>query len=573
MNWTIGRKIGAAFTVAVLLLALIGLLAYDSATKLIDAARWVENTHRGINGVEVIMSTLKDVESGQRGYLLTGDERQLASSADARQQIARRLQEVRDVSVSKVNLERMAAMEPVIATRLDALDSIVELRRTQGFPAALDAFERDGQRTMDDLRRLATDIRSEQDRLLLERDKVEEQRVERLHSTVLVAIPIATLFLVAIGLALTRSIAEPAAMLAKSADRIAKGDVHASLPSGERSDEIGVLVRAFAQMQRRLAEVIGAAQRIAKGNLVAEVRPLSDEDELGQAFSHMRDTLRESTMQLQEVVAVLSSSASEILAATTQVAAGASETATAVAETTTTVEEVKQTAQVSNQKARLMAENTDRATQIAVSARRAVEHSIGAMRAIQAQMGSIAETVVRLSEQSQAIGDIVATVADLADQSNLLAVNAAIEAARAGEQGRGFAVVAQEVRSLADQSKQATASVRTILADVQKAIGTAVMATEQGAKTVEGSAQQSEEASIAIRTFAEAVETGSQAALQISASGQQQAIGMDQIAAAMESIKQASLQNVSGTRQAETAARSLHDLGLRVRDLVARFEV
>ena len=102
------------------------------------------------------------------------------------------------------------------------------------------------------------------------------------------------------------------------------------------------------------------------------------------------------------------------------------------------------------------------------------------MNHIREQMESIADSVVRLSEQGQAISEIIATVNDIAEESNLLAVNAAIEATRAGEFGKGFAVVAQEVKSLAEQSRQATAQVRTILMEVQKATSAAVMATEQG---------------------------------------------------------------------------------------------
>ncbi len=105
---------------------------------------------------------------------------------------------------------------------------------------------------------------------------------------------------------------------------------------------------------------------------------------------------------------------------------------------------------------------------------------MGGMNRIREQMEGIAESIVRLSEQSQAIGEIIATVNDLAEQSNLLAVNAAIEAAQAGEQGKGFAVVAQEVRSLAEQSKQATAQVRGILSDIQKATSAAVHGDRTG---------------------------------------------------------------------------------------------
>jgi methyl-accepting chemotaxis protein len=185
-------------------------------------------------------------------------------------------------------------------------------------------------------------------------------------------------------------------------------------------------------------------------------------------------------------------------------------------------------------------------------------------------MESIARTVVRLSEQSQSIGEIIATVNDLAEQSNLLAVNAAIEAARAGEQGKGFAVVAQEVKSLAAQSRQATAQVRTILGEIQKATTAAVLATEQGHKTVETGVALSGEAGESIRQLSESIGEAAQAATQIAASSQQQMVGMDQVGIAIDAIRQASLQNVAGTKQAEVAAQNLHTLGRRLSSLIER---
>jgi methyl-accepting chemotaxis protein len=274
------------------------------------------------------------------------------------------------------------------------------------------------------------------------------------------------------------------------------------------------------------------------------------------------------TRQLRESVTQLSSSAAEILATTTQVASGAAETATAVSETTATVEEVKQTAQVASQKAKYVSESAQKVAQVSLAGRKSVEDAIAGMHRIQEQMESIAESIVRLSEQSQAIGEIIATVNDLAEQSNLLAVNAAIEATRAGEQGKGFAVVAQEVKSLAEQSKQATAQVRTILGDIQKATSAAVLATEQGNKAVEAGVKQTGETGESIRLLAESITEAAQAATQIAASSQQQMVGMDQVALAMENIKQASVQNVAGTKQAEVAAQGLHELGVKLGDLI-----
>jgi methyl-accepting chemotaxis protein len=329
-------------------------------------------------------------------------------------------------------------------------------------------------------------------------------------------------------------IATPMQEISRTAEKIAAGDLTVNVAAEDRADEVGTLTRTFGKM-----------------------------------VENMRDVNRE----IQESVGVLASSASEILSSTTEVAASVTETASAVSEATTTVEEVKQTAQVSSQKARYVSEAAQKAVQISQAGNKAVDETVEKMNRIRQQMESVAESIVRLSEQSQAIGEIIQTVNDLAEQSNLLAVNASIEAAKAGEHGKGFAVVAQEVKSLAEQSKQATAQVRSILNDIQKATSAAVLATEQGSKTVEEGVRQSAQSGESIRALATSITEAAQAATQIAASSQQQLIGMEQVIAAMNSIKLASEQNVSGTKQTENAAHNIHELGQKLKQLVARYKV
>lgn len=274
------------------------------------------------------------------------------------------------------------------------------------------------------------------------------------------------------------------------------------------------------------------------------------------------------TRQLRESIAQLASSSAEIFSTTSQVASAAAETAAAVSETTATVEEVKQTALATSQKAKYVSDSAQKASNISEAGRKSVEEVISGMNRIQEQMESIAESIMQLSEQGYAIGEIIATVNDLAEQTNLLAVNAAIEAARAGEQGKSFGVVAREIRSLADQSRQATAQVRTILGDIQKATNAAVLATEQGNKVVEAGVRQSTETGEAIRLLSTSISEAAQAAIQIAASSKQQMVGMDQVAMAMTNIHQASEQNVAGTRQAESAAQGLYEMGNKLSVLV-----
>ena len=325
-----------------------------------------------------------------------------------------------------------------------------------------------------------------------------------------------------------------------------------------------------------LYQAVTVAERVAGGDLTVAVPMIASRDELGsllQTFQRMVTNLRSQTLEIQEGVNVLAASAGEILASTSQVASSAAETASAVNETTVTVEEVKQTTLVTSQKARQVSDSAQKSLQVSHHGKKSVDDAVQGMSRIREQMETIAESIVSLSEQSQAIGEIIATVNDLAEQSNLLAVNAAIEAAKAGEHGKGFAVVAQEVRSLAEQSKQATAQVRTILNDIQKATNAAVMATEQGSKAVEAGQKQSIEAGDAIRLLADSITESANASTQIAASSQQQMVGMDQVALAMENIKEASTLSVTGTQQAEQSAQNLHELGQKLKRLVEQFKL
>src|SRR6266571_582564 len=184
-------------------------------------------------------------------------------------------------------------------------------------------------------------------------------------------------------------------------------------------------------------------------------------------------------------------------------------------------------------------------------------------------MAALAERIIGLSEQGQAIGEIIATVNELGDQSNLLAVNAAIEAAKAGEAGKGFAVVAAEVKALAEQSKQATTQVRGILGEIQRATQAAVIATEQGVKAADAGEKVAQGAGESIRILAQSVHEASQVAQQILVSTQQQVVGIDQIAIAIENIQHVSTQNMVATRQVERAAQDLNELSQQLQALVA----
>jgi len=372
---------------------------------------------------------------------------------------------------------------------------------------------------------------------------------------------------------LNRLIARPLQDISRVAEQISSGDLVVAVAMKERGDEVGALAQAVSRMIQYLKEMAAVADSLASRDFSVTVNPRSEKDMLGKAFAAMVTNIRELAKEVRGGVEVLAAAAGEIAAATAEISSSAAESSAAVNETTATVSEANQAAQLSTQKARVVAESAQKTDQIAQSGKKSMADVIEGMNQIRTQIESIAGSVLRLSEHSQAIGEINDAVNDLAEQSNLLAVNAAIEAARAGEQGKGFAVVAQEIRNLAEQSKQATGRIKGILTDIQKAMNAAVLATEQGTKSVEAGVKQSAVAGESIRTLADSIAESAQAAMQILASTQQQLVGMDQIVQAMESIKQASNQNLSAAQQTETAAHNLHGVGSKLKELAESYKV
>jgi methyl-accepting chemotaxis protein len=356
-------------------------------------------------------------------------------------------------------------------------------------------------------------------------------------------ITIGTVFV--LSFRLRRIVTAPILALANVAKFVTEKKDYSARAQAQSQDEVGALTAAFNQM---LGEIEMRQSSLQKANR----------------------SLQEQASEIAESIHVLTSSSQEILSTSMELAAGAAQTATSIRETTAVMDGVRQTTQATNESAKVVAQGAQTVVEISMSGKESVAKTIHGMEHIQHQVGAIAESMVRLSEQTQAIGQILATVDDLAAQSNLLAINASIEAAKAGEHGKGFMVVAQEVRNLAEQSKQATGQVRNILGDIQKATTSAVMATEQGSKAVESGVKLSGQSGTTIESLSRSVTEAAQAALRIANSSQQQLAGTDQVASAMTSIEQTSTQNAISAKQLETAARNLKGLGEKLKQFLEK---
>jgi methyl-accepting chemotaxis protein len=333
-------------------------------------------------------------------------------------------------------------------------------------------------------------------------------------------------------------------------------------------------------VQATVARYMDYMAQVAQGHLAEKVavdaQGETDQDPLvvlGHQLNQTTSGLRQMSANVRETVTSLRSAATEILATMGQQVTSASEQSVAISQATTTVDEVKVIVDRSVDRAQKMADAAHRTVEISIAGQQAMKDAIESMGRIRQQVELIAENILVLSEQTQQIGEIITTVNDLAAQSNMLALNAAVEAARAGEQGKGFAIVAQEVRRLADQSRNATAEVKSILEEIQRATNSTVMVTEEGVKGTDEGMHLAAQAREAIQQLATVIDESAQTASQLVAGGRQQTTGMEQISQAMQHIRRTTTEGLASTRQTEKAAQDLDQLARRLGGAVEQYRL
>jgi methyl-accepting chemotaxis protein len=272
--------------------------------------------------------------------------------------------------------------------------------------------------------------------------------------------------------------------------------------------------------------------------------------------------------KIAAIVNAVVSSSTEIAATVDQQERVTTQQATSVNQTTTTMDELNVSSRQAAEQAELATSGARQALTLAESGTQTVDRTLDGMASLKDKVEAIASQIGHLSEQTNQIGNITNLVTDLANQTNMLALNAAVEAVRAGDQGKGFAVVASEIRKLADQSKKSAEKINTLIADIQTAINTTVIVTDEGTKTVEDGVKIAQETASAFSGVTDAVNHVFLNSQQISLSAKQQAIAIQQVVDAMNALNLAARETASGISQTKVSTQQLNDAAQNLQAIV-----
>ncbi len=335
----------------------------------------------------------------------------------------------------------------------------------------------------------------------------------------------------------------------------------------------GILTsRAISLPIRRLG---ADAEQVATGDLgvVVDVDSHDEVGQLAQSFEKMINSLREMIGTLADSSSQISNSSGEMRSNAEKMASGAEEVAVQAITVATASEEMSATSGDIAQNCQLAAESAQRANNAAEQGGVVVEKSIAVMHRIAERVQSSASTVEALGKRSDEIGAIVGTIEDIADQTNLLALNAAIEAARAGEQGRGFAVVADEVRALAERTTKATREIGLMIKAIQGETKTAVAAMEEGVAEVEQGTEEAARSGEALRNIQDEINALHLQVQQIATAAEEQTATTSEISNNIHQITNVAQNTVDGARSTATAAQHLSRLAEELQRVVGQFKL
>jgi methyl-accepting chemotaxis protein len=518
-------------------------LTFIQFNRNIENNKWTNHTHEVISEVENILIALVNIETGQRGYLLAGEDSFLdplkqgeqdfkaafekikAKTSDNEKQQARLERLVRDYQTWKTGVVDVEiAKRREVAVSSGSMDDIVTMMR-----------EAKGKMGMDAMRLILSDIRQEESNLLKVRAEAEAQSKDTTSATLIISMLVATVVGIVVSIYFSRNLirqlgAEPE-IAAKLAQDISRGELNTDLR--ESDSPSGSIMAAMLQMAKQLKTIVSGIQTT------------SDQlkDTSRQLATSSEKSIRELRVQKEETEQV----------------------ATAMNEMTATVSEVARNAQFASESTKTVDHRVDEGGKL-------VGNSVKSVLDLHHEIEGTAAVITQLSLESKEIGKVLDVIRSIAEQTNLLALNAAIEAARAGEQGRGFAVVADEVRTLASRTHMSTEEIRGMIERLQTGVANAVTTMERSRVEAQQTVSFTKETDTILGVIKRSVSEVNDLNIQIATAAEQQSHVAEEINRNVIRINEVTDITVTAISQVERCSGELMSVSADLQEKISYFK-
>jgi methyl-accepting chemotaxis protein len=511
-NLSIGRRLGLSFAGVIAIYLMVAGVTLYSAKKLEQAQGWNAHTHDVLAEASDMLIGMINMETGARGYLLSGAEPSLEPWVGGTASFEKAWDKAKQLtSDNPTQQQRLADMKARHLEFKAVGEHNIQLRRavtagSQPMAALIDEFGKSKDKTaMDAFRGLqAAFAKAEYDLLAVRAAEADSLRAFN-QNTVIGGTLLAIALAVWLGYLATRAIAQPISQALGVAQAVAEGNLCSQFEANS-TNEIGKLLGALRNMQESLVRVVTSVRQGSENVATASAQIASGNHDLSSRTESQASALQETAASMEELSA-----------------------------------QVKQNADSARQ-----------ANQLAMSA------STVAVKGGEV-VSQVVETMKGINDSSRKISDIISVIDGIAFQTNILALNAAVEAARAGEQGRGFAVVASEVRSLAGRSADAAKEIKSL-------ISASVERVEHGTSLVD-------EAGVTMTEVVSSIKRVTDIMGEISAASNEQAAGVSEVGAAVSQMDQATQQNAALVEEMAAAASSLRTQAQDLVQVVAVFNV
>ncbi|MFC7518386.1 methyl-accepting chemotaxis protein [Herbaspirillum sp. GCM10030257] len=581
---SIQKKLYAGFGAIVILLLALLMTMYNNFNKLTEANSWDRHTLQLLlksNGLE---ASLLDIQAGYRGYLLTANEKFLQGIGEKEREVQLYLQQVKALSADNpVQHERLKKIEPLISDWMGGVvrPNIAKRRDMANTSNSIDQVARDpvitaGFNHIASVHDILADFNAEENRLLTERAANADE--QRRNSMLLLVVGGLTSVLAALLIAVTlaRSILRPLTNLTSAVQAIAKGNqsARAEIISmddlGKVTAQFNVMAdtiqenqareqQATNELRSKVDSLLEVVSRAARGDLTGRVTVSGNDaiGQLGDGLARMFGNLRALLDRVQKAGIQVATSTTEIAASARQ------QESTGVEQAQTSIEVLSTTKEISANTAQLL-KAMEEVNQVADDTTMATTDAVGNLRRMDLTMQrmvnateSINGKLAALSEKASNINAVLTTITKVADQTNILSLNAAIEAEKAGEAGRGFSVVATEIRRLADQTSVATWDIEQMLKEMQSAVSASVMGMDKFSEEIRRSVEETQQVSDTLGSVIEQVQKLPPRFDMVLEGMQSQAIGASQITETMTQLNEATQQAVDALKATSEAVQQL----------------